>query len=171
MSTKSFIFLVVVVILLVGAYALTKPEPNSMLSEEDAIEAMLDLYPQLAEYQTNTLPPSSIEAKQSPDGWYLGFVRRGSGVPGILDAQCYHITTNKFVTSVGTYQRNDSLPADNIRVENCTPMNNVAEPATTTPITEPVVTPPVVDPIVTAPCYKGGCSGQLCSDRPDVAST
>lgn len=161
----------VVAILIIGGYMLSKLETTEALTEDEAIEEMFKLYPQLTEYQTETLPPSSIKAKRSPNGWYLGFIKKGSGVPGILEAQCYHITNDKYVTSVGTYVRDASTAVNNIRLESCTPMNDLEVPATTTPTVEPV---PNEEPVVKtpgAPCYKSGCSGQLCTDQPDVVTT
>ena len=36
---------------------------------------------------------------------------------------------------------------------------------------KPTPTPPNPPPDTTAPCYKGGCSGQLCSDEEGLSST
>lgn len=171
MKTKilTAIVFLVLIILLVKVFMLS-PQPTSVLSAQEAIDAVLVLYPELAVYQTTDLPPSSIESKQGSGGWYLGFVRRGSGVPGILDAKCYYLDNNKTIISIGEYQQGNSGAVEVINLETC-------ESAVELPQVPPELPDSATkqdEPIVTAPagtCYTGGCSAQLCSDQPDMVST
>lgn len=123
------IILTILVILIAGVYILFIPQHKSTLSEKEAIAAFLIQYPQLSEYQTTDLPPSSIESKQVSDGWYLGFIRRGSGMPGILDAKCYYLNNNnKNVTSKGEYKQENSIVVDIINIETCEPIVEIPKP-------------------------------------------
>lgn len=121
MKTKAFagIVLVILIILLVKVFMLPDLQSTSVLGEKEAIEAMLVQYPQLAIYQTTDLPLSSIESKQNEDGWYVGFIKRGSGVSGILDAKCYYVNNNKTITSIGEYKQGNSGAVDVINLETC----------------------------------------------------
>ena len=110
---------VALIVLLVYAFISPDPQPTSIRSEKDAIETILVQYPELAVYQTTNLPPSSIESTQSAGGWYVGFIRRGSGVQGILDAKCYFVNSNKTITSIGAYTQGNSDVVENIDLETC----------------------------------------------------
>ncbi|QQR64499.1 hypothetical protein IPH92_02940 [Candidatus Kaiserbacteria bacterium] len=267
MKTKilATFILVLLIILLVKMFIQPDSQPTSVLGEKEALDAILVQYPQLAVYQTTDLPPSSIESKQSRDGWYFGFIQRGSGVPGILDAKCYYLKNDRTITLLGEYKRGNSSAVDFIDLETCESAEEIPQIPSVSPDTDtglrlgelgtftsisilplsieedsrcPVdvtciqagtvrlkiqvvsrtgtstsivelgqefttegmsitltnVTPPknskidveeteyrfnfnVVKqdaPIVTNPsdtCYRGGCSSQLCSDQPDMAST
>ncbi len=71
----------------------------------------------------------------------------------------------------------------NQQSENTTTTPSYSAPIVETPAevpeqTEVIEDPIRIDPITPTPtpkpmgaCYKGGCSGQLCSDNPDMAST
>lgn len=136
MKTKTLasIVLVVVILLLVKAFVLPDPHSTHVLTEEEAVDAILAEYPQLAVYQNTDLPPSSIESKQSGDAWYVGFIRRGSGVPGILDAKCYSLD-NKTITPIGEYRQGNSGTVDAINLETCKPMMETSIPDTDTGLT------------------------------------
>lgn len=135
MKTKTLasIVLVVVILLLVKAFVLSDPHSTHVRTEKEAIDAILAEYPQLAVYQNTDLPPSSIESKQNGGDWYVGFIRRGSGVPGIVDAKCYYLN-NETVTSIGEYSQGNSGAVDAINLETCKPFveNPPALPDTAT---------------------------------------
>lgn len=126
-KTLVSIVLVVLVILLVKVSTRSDTQPTSVLGEKEAIEAILVEYPQLAVYQTTDLPPSGVESKQGQDGWYVGFVRRGSGVPGILDAKCYFVHNDKTITVIGEYTQGNSGAIDVINIETCESMEEVSQ--------------------------------------------
>ncbi len=99
-------------------------QSNVTLTEDEAIAAIVAIHPELEAYKTTSLPPSSIETKSQLDGWSVAFVQRGSGVPGILQAQCYHVKKEGSVVATGQYTRHDNIEADIIKIEDCT-LNNV----------------------------------------------
>ncbi len=80
------------------------------------------MHPELAAYRTTSLPPSSIETKDAPDGWYVGFIQSGSGVPGILNAKCYHVTAAGGVTLVGAYPGGSGKIVERIALATCAPV-------------------------------------------------
>jgi hypothetical protein len=98
------------------------PPETSMLSKEEALSVILTKYPELATYATTDLPPSSIVTKESPGGWYVGFIRKGSGVPGILDATCYFVDSERTITHTGSYEREGMEIAEDVILETCTPV-------------------------------------------------
>jgi hypothetical protein len=132
----------VFVILVVGAafLAMRYGAPVT-LAKEEAVRAVIDMHPELAAYQTTSLPPSSIETKQAADGWYVAFIQRGSGLPGILHAQCYHVSGNKSVAATGQYDKEANQTADTINFENCSPVYATGSSATTTPTPSSTVLP------------------------------
>ena len=113
--------LVILIVLLVKMFIFSEPQPIIALREKEAIDTILIQYPELALYQTTNLPPSSIESTQSADGWYVGFIQRGSGVPGILNAKCYYVQSNKTITPIGEYVQGTSGAMENINLETCMP--------------------------------------------------
>jgi hypothetical protein len=138
----------VLIVILIGFFLALKPS-SVALTKDQAIDAVIAQHPELAAYKTTSLPPSAIETKPQVDGWSIAFVQRGSGIPGILQAHCYHVGTDSAIVATGKYVRMDNVEADTIVVEDCTP-NNIAMPE--------------------AKCYVGGCSAQLCTGEPDAVS-
>jgi hypothetical protein len=128
MSTKTLVgILVVFAVVGFGAY-ISLGQSRHAFTQEDAIDAVIAQHPELAAYKTTSLPPSSIETKKQIDGWSVAFVQRGSGVPGILQAQCYHVNIDgTMVQATGQYARHDNIEATTVALENCTP-NNVPAP-------------------------------------------
>jgi hypothetical protein len=274
MKTKYlYISVILVIAVLVGFFFISQdaeaPELLTEISEREAIDFAVGTYPELQGYETTSLPPSAIETKKGPEGWYLAFVRRGSGLPGIIDAKCYYVRNSKEITLQGTYTRDENSVTDTINVETCTgtpsetssdgEQSGVGEPTgialgesviyygttlkplsveedSRCPVTAnciqagtvrvnvqitsgygtyvntltlgkefttenlaillrdvaPIKTTASIDdkeyrftfivtkraPVTTVPpptplglCYRGGCSGQLCSDQPDQVST
>jgi hypothetical protein len=73
----------IVAVLVIGIYFLLTPTfTEGALTEEQAISAAISAHPELAAYQTTSLPPSSIETKRAPDGWYLGIHPAGKRTTG-----------------------------------------------------------------------------------------
>lgn len=112
----------VVIILLV----ISSNRKTSFLNEENVIDAVIAVYPELAEYKNTDLPPSSIKTQKAVDGWYVGFIKSGSGIPGIRTAKCYHVSLEKNVVPVGTYSPEDLLGdgqvVEGIMLETCKPI-------------------------------------------------
>jgi hypothetical protein len=113
MKTKLFMIILLAVGALVigaGVYVLVGSTTSvTTLSEKEAVDVVVALYPQLSQYQNVNSPLATIETNQTLAGWSLGFIIRGSGLPGILDAKCYSVGNNKIVTSLGEYKKEDSV--------------------------------------------------------------
>lgn len=73
------------------------------ISKDEAIAAVKQLHPELQNYPSDNLPPTSIDAQGFPEGWYLAFIQNGSGRP-ILSAQCFKVTIYKEVILTGKYE-------------------------------------------------------------------
>ena len=69
--------------------------------EREAIRILLDAYPELKEYPSNTFAGRSIRIERAPEGWYIAFIQHGSGVP-IISARCYCVGNDRNVTLTGT---------------------------------------------------------------------
>lgn len=93
--------------------------PGSALNAEGAIDRVLAQYPELESYRETSLPPSSIETEQVGTTWYVGFVQRGSGVPGIVHAECYLVTAAKNVQVVGVFTGTPDAPTESLQLETC----------------------------------------------------
>ena len=125
MNTKIFIA-ILVVLGLAAAYFYTSSTPPAAreFTKEDAIQVAIGKYPELSAYQHTDLPPSSVEAQQAGDGWYVGFIQRGSGLPGILNAKCYHVTTDSRIDMTGQFQKSAEAVVDALDFVTCTPKNS-----------------------------------------------
>lgn len=77
--------------------------PLAPITSERAIEYVQGSSPEWESYPSDNLPPKSIETVPAEDGWYVMFVTRGSGVPGILAATCYKVTHTLFLTRIGDF--------------------------------------------------------------------
>ena len=124
MNKKLFLagFILLLVISIFSAFKYNSDRQVSILTQEDAINAVIKLHPELASYRTTSLPPSSIEAKETAEGWYVGFIQSGSGIPGILNAKCYQVRGGKNVVSVGTYVKQNDKTVQSIALDTCSPI-------------------------------------------------
>jgi hypothetical protein len=131
MKVKIAIGILIMASLFVGGILfLSDPVTSgSVLTKEEAIEAAIAVHPELASYQTTSLPPSNIEVEAAPDGWYLGFIQRGSGVPGVLSALCYKVNHAKEVTPTGQYSREKGAAVEDIVLSTCQPKETSPSPA------------------------------------------
>lgn len=136
MAKKIGIAFVLVLLLGLGVFFVL-PAHNVVTTidtSQDAINAIGVSHPEFAGFATRTLPPSEIESKKIADGWLVGFITKGSGVPGVLEASCFYVSKNKNVEERGTFSRAENQVVDSVKLEDCTPVS----------ITEVVV--PVISP-------------------------
>lgn len=136
------IILAIGMLIVVGVvvYLAINPIPSlSTFSEKEAIDLVVAQNPQLSQFQNINSPLATIEAKQTLAGWYLAFITRGSGLPGILEAKCYGVDNNKIVTFNGEFKKESSAIVEGINLETCKPILT-EQPATSTVVTLP---PPV----------------------------
>ena len=121
------LYIVVFVLALIGVVSFVLEYTSyrggeKVVTQEAAINSVIELYPELAIYKTTSLPPSSIEAKETSEGWYVAFIQSGSGLPGILNAKCYQVYNSKSVILVGAYIRQGDEIAQDIVLETCKPI-------------------------------------------------
>lgn len=114
--------ILLLVFLLVSLFIFSSKRSTSILTQEEAVSVVIGAYPELGAYRTTSLPPSSIEVKKAVDGWDVGFIQSGSGLPGILNAKCYHVTPAKNTTLIGEYSRQGDKTVESITLETCTPV-------------------------------------------------
>ena len=85
-----------------------------------AIERVLQVHPELRGFTSRALPPASIETKAAPlDGWFVGFLHRGSGRPGVIDAKCFIVDSSGRVSSAGEFAARPTSVAEQIDLSNC----------------------------------------------------
>ncbi len=107
----------------VGAVLFFRADATArIMAEEDAVETIIEVHPELETYKTTSLPPSSIITKQLGTGWYVAFIESGSGVSGILTARCYRVSETTRVEQVGTFTAERGQPAERMQLETCSPI-------------------------------------------------
>jgi hypothetical protein len=148
MKTKTLLIALIILILITLViyainllYLMNDSTPLNTVSESEAINSVVVQNPELVKYQNTSLPPSSIESKKTISGWYLGFVTKGSGIAGILDAKCYFMKNDKSITLIGEYVRDPSLIVTEINLETCKPLVSTYVPLTPTTPTTPTIPP------------------------------
>ena len=121
MKTKliSSVLAIIVILVLGGLFLLG--QPSKVLTQDAAANAVIAQYPNLGVYRTISLPPSFIEGKYNENGWYIAFIQRGSGVPGILNASCFYVNDEKTVTALGQYVRSGNAVDTAIDFKTCAP--------------------------------------------------
>jgi hypothetical protein len=86
---------------------------------DQAVALVKKSYPAFQDYPSDNLPPKTIEATSTPEGWRVGMYMNGSGLPGILRADCFLVTASGKVTQIGFF--NGEGPAKSINLATCTP--------------------------------------------------
>lgn len=133
MNTKGITLAVLVLVLGLGYYFFS--QNTKEMTSAEAIALVQKEVPELVGYPADTLPPKRIETKETETGWLVGFFMEGSGVKGILDAKCYAVSKEGVVESTGSYQADDTPPAEKIELSNCTPTNAAPIQVSTTSLT------------------------------------
>lgn len=116
---KKILLPLLLIVVALFVYQPTTPKNPYPVSESDAIALVKDHYPEFQAYPTSNLPPKSIEVINTEDGWRIGMYVEGSGVRGILKANCFLVTKTGTVTETGLFQGEG--PAQNINLVTCTP--------------------------------------------------
>lgn len=115
---KSLIFVFVIAIL-VAIYAGTHKRSKEITTGEEAITSVQQKFPAFKGYPSDNLPPKSVEVIETAEGWRVGMYVAGSGLPGILHADCFLVTKTGTVTETGFF--NGEGPAKSINLSTCTP--------------------------------------------------
>lgn len=162
----------VALVLIIGVVVLLRVYGVLPITRDEAVAAVVEIHPEFKVHAARTLPPSAIEAKEAKGGWYLAFIDRERGVPGLLSARCYFVSSTREVMETGAYNRQEGEEFNSVYTETCKPLNAPAPSGLTEDPTPP---PPPPPPVATAPtanggCYVGGCSAQLCTDQPGAMS-
>lgn len=93
---------------------------NSEITTGDqAVAAVKETYPKYEDYPSDNLPIKTIEVVESEEGWRVGMYVMGSGLPGILSADCFVVTKAGAVIENGFF--NGEGPATGINLVTCTP--------------------------------------------------
>ncbi len=92
---------------------------SEITTGEQAVASVKKTYPKYQDYPSDNLPPKTIEVVESEEGWRVGMYVRGSGLPGILSADCFIVSRTGAVTENGFF--NGEGPAAAINLATCTP--------------------------------------------------
>jgi heat shock protein HslJ len=95
---------------------------TTIASAGEAIAHIKKEKPELSDYPSNNLPPKRIESKEAEEGWYLGFYMEGSGLPGILQANCFLVTRAGEIREAGMF--GGEGPAMSLDPSTCTPIDD-----------------------------------------------
>jgi hypothetical protein len=99
-------------------YIDTNKAPHTYSSEQ-AINLVKDKYPELNDYPSDNLPPKTIETEVVDDEWLIGFYTWGSGLPGILKAECYSVSNNGLIAKTGEFSASGGGP-QTLNLSDCT---------------------------------------------------
>lgn len=123
MKKKHIIILIsIVIVLFSGAvYVASVGEDGTkkVTTGDEAVLLLQNTYPKYREYPSDNLPSKNIEILDVPDGWRVGMYIQGSGVPGILRADCFFVTKSGVINKTGLFQGEG--PARTVDLATCTP--------------------------------------------------
>lgn len=98
------------------------PDTIAVTTGDQAVALVKGSYPEYNDYPSDNLPPKRVEVAVVPDGWRVGMYVEGSGVRGILRANCFLVTRAGTVKETGLFQGEG--PAKDINLVTCTPKDN-----------------------------------------------
>ncbi len=111
----SIIFTVIVVLYLISTYE----NKSTITSADHAIVLLKKKFPEYNNYPSDNLPIKRVEILEMYEGWRIGMYIEGSGLPGILKANCFLVTKDGVVKETGLFQGEG--PAKSINLITCTP--------------------------------------------------
>ena len=91
------------------------------IGKDEAVLYVKGMFPELATFPSDNLPPKRIEAEAYANGWNIGFITEGSGRAGILKAVCYAMTHSKEVNKTGEFTAGQGIAPSKINVATCKP--------------------------------------------------
>lgn len=92
---------------------------SEITTGEQAVASVKKTYPKYQDYPSDNLPLKTVEVVESEEGWRVGMYIMGSGLPGILSADCFIVSRTGVVTENGFF--NGEGPAADINLATCTP--------------------------------------------------
>lgn len=116
---KRILVLTIAVGLLMTVYVFTKEKEGGVITSDKAISLVQKKYPEYEGYPSNNLPPKRIETMNLSGNWLVGMYVEGSGVKGILKANCFGVSKDGIVTETGLFQGEG--PAKSINLVTCVP--------------------------------------------------
>lgn len=115
---KILVLIILVGIVVVVCIIRFKTGPTSITSDQ-AIGLVQKKYPEYEGYPSSNLPPKRIETINVNGDWLVGMYIEGSGVKGILKANCFSVSKLGIVTETGLFQGEG--PAKSINLVTCVP--------------------------------------------------
>jgi hypothetical protein len=114
------LFTIILVLLIINAlYERLHKQTSAVSTGDQAVALIKKTYPAFTDYPSDNLPPKSIEVISVQEGWRVGMYMEGSGLPGILKADCFLVTKEGVVSETGIF--GGEGPAKAINLETCTP--------------------------------------------------
>jgi hypothetical protein len=113
---------VIIPILIISAltlFYLSSEKKNITRTGDDAVALIKKTYPEFKDYPSDNLPPKRIETIETTDGWRVGMYMEGSGLQGILHADCFLVAKTGSVLKTGFFSGEG--PAKKINLATCTP--------------------------------------------------
>jgi heat shock protein HslJ len=126
MNKKTLLPLIALLVIFGATYfVLTNKNTQSQISadpqtDEQAVTLVKKAYPFYEDYPSDNLPPKSIEVEKTSEGWRVGMYMEGSGLQGILKANCFLVASSGAVIETGIFQGEG--PAKRINLATCTPV-------------------------------------------------
>lgn len=103
MKLKQLVIVVSVIILLSLVLAVYWfASERSTMTESKAIALVKANFLEFQDYPNDQLPPRSIKAEKTDDGWFLAFIQEGSGRP-IISAKCFLVQNDESIIDNGEY--------------------------------------------------------------------
>jgi heat shock protein HslJ len=108
------------VVILVTVIILALHKNANITTPEEAVSAIQKKNKALADYPSDNLPIKRIQSESGDGGFYVGFATFGSGLPGILSAQCYFVSPQGEISSRGEFAANGSAGPHILNLKDCT---------------------------------------------------
>jgi energy-coupling factor transporter transmembrane protein EcfT len=89
------------------------------MTADTAVMLIKKAYPVYSDYPSDNLPIKRAEVIDTPEGWRIGMYIEGSGLPGILQANCFLVSKSGVLTETGFFHGEG--PAKSISLSTCTP--------------------------------------------------
>jgi hypothetical protein len=116
---KTSLIFILVIGILTALYVNNRKLTPDITKEAQAITAVKKSYPEYKDYPSDSLSPKRVEVIPDDSGWRVGMYIEGSGVIGILKANCFLVTKTGIVKEAGFFQGEG--PARSINLATCTP--------------------------------------------------
>lgn len=116
---KKILILTLGVLIVMGIYLYTRTKNEQSITQEQAVSLVKKSNPTYNDYPSDNLPPKQVEVVATEDGFFVGMYILGSGLPGILRANCFHVSQTGEVIETGMF--GGEGPAKAINLATCVP--------------------------------------------------